>query len=73
MIRNGLRGMIMAEEARDLLTVTKAAKRLGVHPNTLRTWADQGLIATIRLPSGHRRFEWTEVEKKRRDMGFKEP
>lgn len=35
----------------------KACEILGVHPNTLRTWADHGKIEYIRTPSGHRRYD----------------
>jgi len=39
------------------LPITKAARLLGVHPNTLRTWADQGRIRCVRVNSrGDRRF-----------------
>jgi putative resolvase len=33
-----------------------AAKVLGVHPNTLRLWADQGKIEIIKTASGQRRY-----------------
>jgi diguanylate cyclase (GGDEF)-like protein/excisionase family DNA binding protein len=43
--------------AANSLPVTKAARLLGVHPNTLRTWADQGRIPCLRVNSrGDRRF-----------------
>ena len=35
----------------------KACEILGVHPNTLRTWADHGKIDHIRTPTGHRRYD----------------
>lgn len=35
----------------------KAAKTLGVHPNTLRRWAEQGKIAFIRTASGQRKYD----------------
>ena len=63
----------MANEREDekLLTVTEAAQRLSVSAATLRRWADEGEIKTIRLPrSGHRRFSPTEVDRKRREMGL---
>jgi len=34
---------------------------LGVHPSTLRQWADSGKIPTVRTPGGHRRFAETDV------------
>lgn len=33
-----------------------AVRLTGLHPNTLRKYADQGIIATIRTPSGQRLF-----------------
>lgn len=45
-----------------LLTLKQAAARLSVHPTTLRRWADQGSIAVIITPGGHRRFPQSAVE-----------
>lgn len=53
-----------------LLTISQAAGRLGVSANTLRAWADKGLIRMVRLPSGYRRFTETEIAEKRREMGI---
>ncbi len=39
------------------LSITEAARVLGVHPNTLRTWSDQGRIRSFRINTrGDRRF-----------------
>ena len=38
------------------LTLSQAAQALGVHPSTLRRWADEGEIRCMRTPGGHRRF-----------------
>ena len=35
----------------------KAAQELGLHPNTLRKYADDGRIQTIRTASGQRRYD----------------
>jgi predicted site-specific integrase-resolvase len=35
----------------------KAAEALGVHPNTLRRWADAGKIEHIKTESGQRRYD----------------
>ena len=43
--------------------VMAAARLLGVHPNTLRAWADQGRVRCLRVNSrGDRRFleSWVE-------------
>src|SRR5437773_11455876 len=43
------------------LSLEAAAKRLSVHPATLREWADKGQIRTFRTPGGHRRFSEADV------------
>jgi len=43
------------------LSLSEAAKELGVHPNTVRNWSDQGRIPVHRTPGGHRRFRYEEV------------
>ncbi len=59
----------MAAEQR-LLTVGQAAARLGVHPKTVRAWADKGLLPVVKLPSGYRRFRPGDIERVRREMGL---
>jgi diguanylate cyclase (GGDEF)-like protein len=45
------------------LPITKAARRLGVHPNTLRAWADHGRIDCLRVNRrGDRRFLVTDLD-----------
>ena len=47
-----------------VLTLKEASKRLGVHPNTLRNWEQQGVIQLIRLPgSRYRRVPVSEVQR----------
>jgi DNA-binding transcriptional MerR regulator len=38
------------------LTSREASKILGLHPNTLRTYAENGTIESFRTESGHRRY-----------------
>lgn len=64
--------MAKREEDTKLLSIGEAAKRLGVHINTLRRWVESGRIHAVRLPSGYRRFEVREIERLRREMGFRE-
>lgn len=45
-----------------LMSVREAARRLGVHDNTVRRYADRGLIRAVRLPSGVRRIRRDDVE-----------
>ncbi len=44
------------------LTLTQTAKLLGVHPGTLRVWANKGEIPVHRTKGGHRRFNRAEIE-----------
>ena len=40
----------------------EAAKRLGVHPNTLAGWVARGLLTPVEMPGGETRFYEDEVE-----------
>ena len=51
-----------------LMQVRQAARRLGVHENTLRRWANKGLIQPVVLPSGVRRFRADDVDQLHRSM-----
>jgi excisionase family DNA binding protein len=44
------------------LTTSGAAKRLGVHPDTVVAWADAGKLACWRTPGGQRRFSPADIE-----------
>ena len=45
-----------------MLTVREVAKLLHVHSNTLRRWADQGIIKAYRITSrGDRRFRRDDI------------
>ena len=44
------------------LNLSEAAEILGVHPSTVRLWADQGRLPVHRTQGGHRRFKRQEVE-----------
>jgi excisionase family DNA binding protein len=46
----------------DWLSLSQVAEVLGVHPSTIRTWADQGRLPVHRTQGGHRRFRRSEVE-----------
>lgn len=52
----------------ELLGITKAANLLGVHPLTLRSWAEKGYISYYRTPGGHRRFKRNELARFLSDM-----
>jgi excisionase family DNA binding protein len=44
------------------LSLHEAATLLGVHPGTVRNWADKGQLPVYRTRGGHRRFKRAEVE-----------
>lgn len=46
----------------------KAAEALGVHPNTLRKWADSGQIKHIRTASGQRKYDVADYLGKNREV-----
>lgn len=45
------------------LGLGRAACILGVHPITLRRWADHGEIAVMLTPGGHRRFALADLQR----------
>lgn len=51
----------MASPQRDWLTLAQAAALLGVHPSTLRRWANAGKVSVHLTPGGHRRFRRGEL------------
>jgi excisionase family DNA binding protein len=44
------------------LSLSQAAKQLGVHPSTVRSWADHGYLPSQRTHGGHRRFRSSDVD-----------
>ncbi len=44
------------------ISLGEAAKLLGVHPTTVRNWADQGDLPFRRTPGRHRRFQRSVLE-----------
>jgi excisionase family DNA binding protein len=44
------------------LSLSAASEYLGVHPTTLRRWADNGDITVMFTPGGHRRFLVAELD-----------
>ncbi len=51
-----------ADETTTWVSLSEAAKILGVHPATVRNWADQGHLPSQRTPGGHRRFRVADLE-----------
>ena len=46
----------------DWLTLSEVAELLGVHPSTVRNWADKGHLPSHRTLGGHRRFRRQELD-----------
>lgn len=44
------------------LSLSQAARILGVHPGTVRAWSDQGVLPVHRTQGGHRRYLRSEME-----------
>jgi excisionase family DNA binding protein len=63
-------GEVRTAMTQKLLTITQAAERLGIHYQTLRTWADTGKVPVVMLPSGYRRFDPDAIERVRQAMGY---
>ncbi len=51
----------MAEPTSEWVSLKQAAELLGVHPATVRNWADKGELPSRRTPGGHRRFHKTDL------------
>jgi excisionase family DNA binding protein len=43
------------------VSLRQAAELLGVHPATVRNWADKGELPSRRTPGGHRRFRRSDL------------
>ena len=49
--------------------IGKAAQLLGVSPDTVRRWADQGRVATVRTGGGQREIEGPELARLALELG----
>jgi excisionase family DNA binding protein len=58
----------MENEQANLVTISVAAKRLGVSATALRAWHQAGVIPAVFTPGGHRRFDLAVI----RDIIFSE-
>lgn len=56
-----------------LLSVSAAARLLGVSASSLRAWAAAGRVPCVRTPGGHRRFELDELVRWLADRGGAPP
>jgi excisionase family DNA binding protein len=51
----------MSGDSSEWISLRQAAEILGVHPATVRNWADKGELTSRRTPGGHRRFRKAEL------------
>lgn len=58
----GAGGLMAKDSKSDWVGLREAADILGVHPATVRNWADRGDLPSRRTPGGHRRFRRTDLE-----------
>lgn len=54
-------GEHMTEQTSEWVSLRQAAELLGVHPATVRNWADKGDMPSRRTPGGHRRFRKADL------------
>ncbi|MFM8321959.1 MAG: helix-turn-helix domain-containing protein [Chloroflexota bacterium] len=52
----------MNQSAIEWLSLGDVAQILGVHPSTVRSWSDQGVLPVHRTKGGHRRYMRSEVD-----------
>lgn len=55
------------------ISLRHAADLLGVHPATVRIWADNGDLPSRRTPGGHRRFRKSDVQRHAQSHSDVEP
>ena len=55
------------------VSLRQAADLLGVHPATVRNWADEGVIKSRRTAGGHRRFRKSDLLQYAEKQGELEP
>ena len=62
--------LCMSDDVTKYLGVRETAKRLGVHENTVRNWAKDGILPSAKLPgSRFHRFDARDVERLRQQRG----
>jgi excisionase family DNA binding protein len=59
--------MMSSQPGEEWLSLREAADLLGMHPATVRVWADRNEIPSRRTSGGHRRFRRADVEARLRE------
>ena len=47
----------------DMVSISRAAKEIGVHPDTLVRWDEAGKLVAMKTIGGHRRYKLSEIKK----------
>jgi excisionase family DNA binding protein len=55
-------GVVMLQSGEEWLSLREAADMLGMHPATVRLWADRNELPSRRTSGGHRRFRRSDIE-----------
>jgi len=61
------------KDSSEWISLRKAADILGVHPATVRNWADKGDLPSRRTPGGHRRFNRDDLIRYAQTQGELQP
>jgi excisionase family DNA binding protein len=54
--------MVSSQAREEWLSLREAAEMLGMHPATVRLWADRNELPSRRTSGGHRRFRRSDIE-----------
>jgi excisionase family DNA binding protein len=54
--------VVTSQTGEEWLSLREAAEMLGMHPATVRLWADRNEIPSRRTSGGHRRFRRVDIE-----------
>ena len=59
---NGAMTVTHTQDGDEMLTVSEAARVAYLSNDTIRRYANKGILPSFRTPAGHRRFKRSDVE-----------
>lgn len=65
--------MSSSQTGEEWLSLREAAEMLGMHPATVRLWADRNELPSLRTSGGHRRFRRADIEARLRQTSEPKP
>ena len=65
--------MLQSQPGEEWLSLREAAAMLGMHPATVRLWADRNELPSRRTSGGHRRFRRSDIEARLRQDAEPKP